>query len=740
VRKGTLIDTTKCIGCRSCQVTCKQWNDLPAEKTSVPDSGLGLQNPKVLSSKSFVVVSYNEVEDDNAPGGLRYIFAKRQCMHCDEPACAAACPVTALHKTELGPVVYDSSKCIGCRYCEWACPFGAPTAQWDSLAPKIRKCTECYDRVSQALPIERNGKKLTDAESRHLAEAYGEPACVKQCPSGCLMYDDREELLKLARERIKSNPSRYVNHIYGEHEAGGTDALYLASVPFEKLRLPRVQNKSYADVNAMALSSVPPAVIGVGAVLGGASLALSKRKAEVAQAQFAAAQATADRGGAPVSPKKPADTHHPEFAPVGGFNPKSTWNMLLTALVAFSGLSFLLRFALGLGGSTNLSDTYAWGLWIVLDLIWIAIAAGAFATAGLIYVFRREDLYSIGRSAVLMGLLSYTFVVVTLLADLGLPWHFYQLGMQAPKHSAMFEVAWCVFLYLTVLAFEFMPVPFERWGLKGAMAVWRKYFNAYVVVAVSLFVYLLSRKLAWTAAAFVLFAVLAYLFRAREGQQQGPVMLAIAAVTLSTMHQSSLGSLFLLMPDKLNALWWSPIMPIYFFLSSIAGGVALMILVEMWVARVFKRTLYMAQLAAMGQIAFWGLLLYEMVRLGDVAYRWQFAALTLDGKGLLFLAEVVLGGVIPLTLLSTNALRQNACVLGAGALLCAGGVVFNRANEVIFAMTLKGPMPQIAPAHYFPSLWEWGISAGLVAATIYLFGMGVRFLPVLPKQEGAAGD
>jgi len=102
------------------------------------------------------------------------------------------------------------------------------------------------------------------------------------------------------------------------------------------------------------------------------------------------------------------------------------------------------RFVLGLGGSTHLSNTYAWGLWIVFDLVWIAIAAGAFATAGLIYVFQRKGPYSMGRSAVLMGLLSYSFVTVTLIADLGLPWHFYQLGLQAPEHSAMFEVSWCV--------------------------------------------------------------------------------------------------------------------------------------------------------------------------------------------------------------------------------------------------------------------------------------------------------
>jgi hypothetical protein len=124
--------------------------------------------------------------------------------------------------------------------------------------------------------------------------------------------------------------------------------------------------------------------------------------------------------------------------------------------MAFGGVSLVARFALGLGGSTNLSDTYPWGLWILFDLVWIAVAAGAFAMAGVIYVFQRKDLYGLGRTAVLMGLLSYSFVTVTLLADLGLPWHFYALALNAPEHSAMFEVSWCVGMYVTVLLFEFL--------------------------------------------------------------------------------------------------------------------------------------------------------------------------------------------------------------------------------------------------------------------------------------------
>lgn len=266
-------------------------------------------------------------------------------------------------------------------------------------------------------------------------------------------------------------------------------------------------------------------------------------------------------------------------------------------MVAFGAISLLARFVLGLGGSTNLSDTYAWGLWIVFDLVWIAVAAGAFATAAIIYVFQRKDLYAMGRSAVLMGLLSYSFVMVTLIADLGLPWHFYQLGLQAPEQSAMFEVSWCVGLYVAVLLLEFLPVPFEYWGLGKAMETWRRWSGFYVAFALTLFVFLLSRSAIFTALSAMIFWFLAWAFGAK-GKKAEPSMLAIAAVTLSTMHQSSLGSLFLLMPDELAVQWWSPVMPISFFLSSIAAGTSLIVLIEMWIAKAWKRPLRVGELAA----------------------------------------------------------------------------------------------------------------------------------------------
>ena len=720
--KTTLIDITKCIGCRACQVACKQWNDRQGEATELQDY-MGFQNPATLSAKTYTLITFHELPDEKAPGGLHYLFTMRRCLHCLEPACASACPTTALARQPDGPVSYDPNKCIGCRYCVWACPWGVPTAEWDSLAPKIQKCTHCADRSNQPVPLARNGQALTEEEISQYRQDISTPACVKACPADCLRFGTREDMLHEAHNRISGQPDKYVNHIYGEKEAGGTSVLYLSSVPFEKLGFPEVDTKPYPALSKIAIHTVPPAVLALGALLGGAYAFLKRR-----------ASAVTVNGMGPSE----ADNHHIEFETLH-YPLLTRFDRLLLALMAFGVISLVLRFALGLGGSTHLSNTYAWGLWIVFDLVWIAVAAGAFATAAIIYIFQRKDLYGLGRAAILMGLLSYSFVAVTLIADLGLPWHFYQLGLQAPEHSAMFEVSWCVGLYVTILLIEFLPVAFEQWRLRQWMDVWRRWSGAYVALALTLFVYLLCRNLAYVVSTAVLFSFLAWSFRTRDNKAE-PIMLAIAAVTLSTMHQSSLGSLFLLMPDKLAVQWWSPAMPISFFLSSITAGTSLVILIEMWIAKAWKRQLRVNQLAAMGEISFWSLLVYLAFRFGDLIVRGQLSNAFSGKLGILFAAEIILGGIAPLLFMARASLRTRPPLLFLGSLLITLGVAFNRMNVVLLAMHLKGPMPQVTPESYSPSVVEWGISVGLIAATIFLFQLGVRLMPILPKHGVVQGD
>jgi len=178
-------------------------------------------------------------------------------------------------------------------------------------------------------------------------------------------------------------------------------------------------------------------------------------------------------------------------------------------------------------------------------------------------------------------------------------------------------------------------------------------------------------------------------------------------------------------------------MPVSFFLSSVAAGTALVVLVEMWIAKGWRRAMDMKQLAGMGQITFWSLFVYLAFRLGDMAVRGQLASAFTGQLGALFLLEIVAGGIVPLLLLATASARARPQLLFAGTLLAMLGVVLNRVNVVLLAMNLKGPMPWTAPDKYSPSVYEWGISIGLIAATIFLFGLGARLLPLLPKRTAS---
>ena len=241
--RSTLVDITKCIGCRACQVACKQWNDRDGEDTELEDT-LGFQNPAMLSAKTYTLITFHEMVNDKAQGGVDYAFAMRRCLHCLEPACASACPTQALFRQDDGPVTYNADRCIGCRYCVWACPWGVPTAEWDSLAPKIHKCTHCADRCDQPLPSARNGVALNEDESKRFQASVQVPACVKACPADALRYGTRDEMLAEGRRRIAARPEGYIDHIYGEHEAGGTSVIYLSKLPFEQLGFPTLRSEA----------------------------------------------------------------------------------------------------------------------------------------------------------------------------------------------------------------------------------------------------------------------------------------------------------------------------------------------------------------------------------------------------------------------------------------------------------------------------------------------------------------
>ena len=261
---AVLVDANRCIGCRGCQIACKQWNEndeaIPTEENGVLSKNRGsYENPPQLSAHTWTRIRFTE-SDYN--GKFHWVFTKLQCMHCEHPACVAACPVGALTKTAEGPVIYDDNKCFGCRYCMVACPFGIPTFEWDDPLPWIRKCTFCMERLNEGL----------------------EPACVKTCPTNALELGEREELIQKARERIAASPDKYVNHIYGEKEVGGTSWLYLSPVPFKELGLPDLGPEPVSVDAERAMGAVPPVLLGVAATMAGIYW-LCKRRDKMSQAK-----------------------------------------------------------------------------------------------------------------------------------------------------------------------------------------------------------------------------------------------------------------------------------------------------------------------------------------------------------------------------------------------------------------------------------------------------------------------
>jgi Fe-S-cluster-containing dehydrogenase component len=213
---GLLYDNTICTGCKACMPACSEANGLPADTSG---SGGLWHMPTDLNSRTKNII---KVYEDPHGGG--FAFVKRQCMHCLDPACVTGCPFEALVKGEKGAVTWKASLCIGCRYCEVACPFDVPKFEWDRWNPKIVKCELCYEqRLTKGL----------------------QPACTEVCPTGAVIFGKRSDLLATAKARVAASPGKYFeDRVYGEREAGGTQALYLSSVPFESIGLPALDSIS----------------------------------------------------------------------------------------------------------------------------------------------------------------------------------------------------------------------------------------------------------------------------------------------------------------------------------------------------------------------------------------------------------------------------------------------------------------------------------------------------------------
>ena len=240
--KAILYDSTLCIGCRACEGAC-------AERWGLPYNDK-IANEERISAHKLTTI---EVHGDK--------FVRRLCMNCLQPACVSVCPVGALEKTALGPVTYDSEKCMGCRYCMQACPFQVPSYEWSSRLPRMRKCDMCYDRQSHGKPT----------------------ACAEACPVGATKNGDRDALVAEARQRIAERPDQYYHRVYGLSEAGGTSVLYLSAVPFEQIGFRTNVPEEPLPMLTWRVLELLPDVVSTGSVLLGGIWWITNRRAEVAK-------------------------------------------------------------------------------------------------------------------------------------------------------------------------------------------------------------------------------------------------------------------------------------------------------------------------------------------------------------------------------------------------------------------------------------------------------------------------
>jgi formate dehydrogenase iron-sulfur subunit len=236
-----LTDITKCTGCESCVSACRVENQLGPDKAQRQSHAID-----DLSSTRHTTIL-------RRPGDH---FVRQQCRHCTEPACVSACLVGAMQKTPEGPVVYDKKKCMGCRYCMVACPYGIPRYDWDKAIPYVHKCTMCYQRI--------NDDKM--------------PACTIACPEKATIFGTRDEMLKIARQRLKDSPNKYVQKIYGETEVGGTNVLYISDIPLDFLGCkPDMGDTAMPELTWAALSKVPPVILGMGGLMSGIYWIIGRR-------------------------------------------------------------------------------------------------------------------------------------------------------------------------------------------------------------------------------------------------------------------------------------------------------------------------------------------------------------------------------------------------------------------------------------------------------------------------------
>jgi len=360
------------------------------------------------------------------------------------------------------------------------------------------------------------------------------------------------------------------------------------------------------------------------------------------------------------------------------------WTVVFVLVFAVFAWVSVMRFSRGLGAVTHLSDRFPWGLWIGFDILCgVGLAAGAFTVMATVHLFNIRRFEPIVRPTVLTGYLGYLFVCFALLYDLGQPWRIWHAMIYWNEHSVMFEVAWCVMLYTTVLTFEFLPIVLERFGLD----------------------------------------------RVRHLLHHVNTPLVILGVLLSTLHQSSLGSLYLIVPEKLHPLWYTPLLPVLFYISAIGAGLGMIIVESHLSGRAFGRELEMDLLEPIGRAMVVMLAVYGVLRIETLIHAgaWRLA-LGSGYEARMFQTEFGLGVLLPILLLAWTRIRTSPTGLVAGASLAVLGFIMNRLDVSVTGLEHS------SGTRYSPSWMEVTVSVGLVAIGFAVFALAVRYLPIFPSH------
>jgi Ni/Fe-hydrogenase subunit HybB-like protein/Fe-S-cluster-containing dehydrogenase component len=700
---GVLVDTTACVGCRLCEFACKEANHLDAGPIESYSDTSVFQQKRRPSPTSLTVINQYTTNDG------RSVYVKSNCLHCNKPSCVSACIVGAMEKQGNGAVTYDSWKCIGCRYCMVACPFQIPAYEYNNvLTPQVRKCQLCFQ--------ERTSKgKL--------------PACVEICPREALVFGKRSDLIKLAHETIAKYPDKYIDHVYGEHEVGGTSWMYLSAVPFEKLGFVSVGSTAppvLTEKIQRGIFNRGLGPLGLTAMLGGIMWLTRTAKRRIASrsvslpvlpsitgASAAAASSVlggirmppASTGGA-VAPlrvvaRRGRHAHHEEPQPVNRklFTP----GVFLLILLMLAGLaSAVWRFGFGFASATNLDQQHPWGLWVAIDVAsGVALAAGGFAAAVLATVFHIERYRPLVRPALLTAMLGYTAVVVGLQADLGRYYNVWHplLPMMWQGNSVLFEVGICEFCCLNLLYLQFAPILLERLDKDP------KRFPR-------------LSKLARKATPMV---------------EKAMPFLIIAGCVAAFLHQSALGNLLVITPYKLHPLWHTPLLSLLFLISAIGGGgFAMMVFESLFASWSLKLKPEMHVLSALARLVPPVMGLYLGLKIGDMIDRKTYVYLRhVDLLSVCWIIEVVLGVIVPVVMLLSRRVRHSAKLLFTAAALIVAGVIFNRINVFLIAYHPPYAKP------YFPSAAEFGITIGLFAFLVFGYRLLVTYFPVISQPTKA---